>query len=44
MFDPELEVKHRMVQGQPKLVLMIAKHVDDIKVTGEPQEVKLFMD
>ena len=23
---------------------MIAKHVDDIKVTGEPQEVKLLMD
>jgi hypothetical protein len=42
-FDSELEVKHRMVQGKPKLVLMIAKHVDDIKVTGEPDEVKLLM-
>ena len=40
-FDAELEVKHRYDQGTPKLVLMIAKHVDDIKVTGEPQEVEL---
>ena len=42
-FDSELEVKHRYVHGKPKLVLMIAKHVDDIKVTGEPQEVNLLM-
>ena len=38
-FDPELEVKHK----DGKLVLMIAKHVDDIKVTGEVQEVKTLM-
>ena len=38
-FDPELEVKHK----DGKLVLMIAKHVDDIKVTGDTQEVKLLM-
>ena len=42
-FDSELEVKHRMVNGKPKLVLMIAKHVDDIKVTGEPEEVAILM-
>ena len=42
-FDSELEVKHRYVKGQAQLVLMIAKHVDDIKVTGEPQEVALLM-
>ena len=38
-FDPELEVKHK----DGKLALMIAKHVDDIKVTGDTQEVKLLM-
>ena len=38
-FDPELEVKHK----DGKLVLMIAKHVDDIKATGEVQEVKTLM-
>ena len=42
-FDSELEIKHRIVNGTPKLVLMIAKHVDDIKVTGEPSEIKLLM-
>ena len=42
-FDPELEVKHQYVDGYPRLVLMIAKHVDDIKVTGEPYEVNLLM-
>ena len=34
--DPECEVKHR----DGKLVLMIAKHVDDIKITGEEAEVQ----
>ena len=34
--DPECEVKHR----NGKLVLMIAKHVDDIKITGEEAEVQ----
>jgi hypothetical protein len=42
-FDSELEVKHRIVDGKAQLVLMIAKHVDDIKVTGEPYEVNLLM-
>ena len=42
-FDSELEVKHRWINDVPKLVLMIAKHVDDIKVTGEPKEVELLM-
>ena len=35
--DPECEVKHR-ING--KLVLMIAKHVDDIKIIGEEAEVQ----
>jgi len=42
-FDSELEVKHRLHNGKPKLALMIAKHVDDIKVTGETHEVNLLM-
>ena len=35
LYDSELEVKH--VSGN--LVLMVAKHVDDLKVAGEPAEV-----
>ena len=42
-FDSELEVKHTYRNGKPKLVLMIAKHVDDIKVTGEAKEVGILM-
>jgi len=42
-FDSELEVKPKAIKGKPKFALMMAKHVDDIKVTGEPQEVRLLM-
>ncbi|CAE7210155.1 unnamed protein product [Symbiodinium sp. CCMP2456] len=35
MFDSELELKH--IDGE--LVLLVAKHVDDLKVAGEPHEV-----
>ena len=41
-YDHELEVKHKYRNGKPQLVLMIAKHVDDIKVTGEPAEVQIL--
>ena len=43
-YDSELEVKHRVEHGKPKLVLIVAKHVDDLKIAGEPSEVKLLMD
>ena len=33
-----------MIQGKPIIVLMIAKHVDDLKITGEAKEVKILMD
>ena len=36
LYDGELELKFR----DGRLVLMLAKHVDDLKVAGEPQEVK----
>ena len=39
MFDPELELKHR----NGVLVLMLVKHVDDLKVAGEPQEVEALI-
>ena len=42
-YDPELEVKHRIVNGKPKLVLMVAKHVDDLKITGEKSQVTNFL-
>eukprot|EP00439_Symbiodinium_sp_Y106_P049299 s2398_g6.t1 len=35
LYDSELEVKFR----EGRIVLMLAKHVDDLKVAGEPQEV-----
>ena len=35
LYDTELEMKH--VQG--RLVLILVKHVDDIKIAGEPREV-----
>ena len=35
MFDSELELKH----VNEELVLMVAKHVDDLKVAGDPREV-----
>ena len=37
--DPECEVKHR----NGRLVLIIAKHVDDIKIAGEEAEVQLLL-
>ena len=38
-FDAELEVKHR----NGELVLILVKHVDDLKVAGEPQEVEALI-
>lgn len=35
--DPECEVKHR----DGKLVLIIAKHVDDLKIAGEEAEAEV---
>jgi len=37
--DPECEVKHK----NGRLVLIIAKHVDDIKITGEESEVQALL-
>ena len=37
--DPECEVKH--VNG--KLVLILVKHVDDLKIAGEEKEVQLLL-
>ena len=37
--DPECEVKH--VNG--KLVLILVKHVDDLKIAGEEREVRLLL-
>jgi hypothetical protein len=43
-YDPELEVKHKLRNGKMQPALLIAKHVDDLKITGEPHEVQLFME
>lgn len=37
--DPECEVKHR----DGRLVLIIVKHVDDLKIAGEESEVQLLL-
>eukprot|EP00438_Fugacium_kawagutii_P025194 Skav218080 [mRNA] locus=scaffold3382:13254:23272:- [translate_table: standard] len=37
--DPECEVKHK----GGKLVLILVKHVDDIKIAGEEEEVQLLL-
>ena len=39
-FDPELEILH--VDGHLRLVIAI--HVDDLKMTGPPETIKWFMD
>jgi hypothetical protein len=31
-YDPELELKHKVTNGRSELVLMVGKHVDDLKV------------
>ena len=36
LYDSELEFKHR----EGRLVLILVKHVDDIKIAGEPAEVE----
>ena len=38
--DPECEVKHK----NGRLVLIIAKHVDDIQITGEESEVQALLE
>ena len=42
-FDQELEVKHAVVNNRKQPVLLIAKHVDDIKIAGTKKEVSLLM-
>ena len=37
--DPECEVKHR----HGRLVLILVKHVDDIKIAGEEAEVQILL-
>eukprot|EP00438_Fugacium_kawagutii_P035880 Skav204682 [mRNA] locus=scaffold1284:96116:106049:- [translate_table: standard] len=37
--DPECEVKHK----DGKLVLILVKHVDDLKIAGEEREVQLLL-
>ena len=41
--DPELCYLHRMIDGKLVLVVIMAKHVDDLKVTGERSEVIRIM-
>ena len=43
-YEHELEVEHRWKNRKNELVLMKAKRVDDIEVTGEPAKVKPPMD
>ena len=41
LVDNEMCVKHRRTSQQDSaLIAMLTKHVDDIKLTGEPQEAK----
>ena len=42
-YDPELEVKHVSINGRRTIVLMVAKHVDDLKVAGTRAEVDLLL-
>ena len=42
-YDPELEVKHASINGRRTIVLMVAKHVDDLKVAGTRAEVDLLL-
>ena len=44
LIDAEMCVKHRQTaQHLSALVAMLTKHVDDIKLTGEPDEVNIII-
>ena len=38
--DAELCMTHNKSQTQARLVSLLAKHVDDLKITGEPAEIQ----
>jgi hypothetical protein len=42
-YDPELELKHKVTNGRSELVLMVGKHVDDLKVAGTKTETDLLV-